>query len=623
MSVENLLYFGGIIIAAIIFLILFFRFVHSSFRYVSPNQYGVVEKIWSRKGSIRSGLISLDGRAGFQPDILRTGPHFFIPGLYRVRMQDLITVRTMAYIYARDGQPLPAGQTLAHTPEGTRFEDARAFLLNNGQRGPQRAILREGIYAINTALFIVITDDKVHMIDIGGDKAAMEAVAATIQEREGFSPVVIRGAEDSIGVVTVHDGPALTGDEIIAPRVGDTDNAEHFHNSFQDIEAFLAAGGRRGRQEQVLVEGTYFINRLFATVERKPKTLIPVGEVGVMISYLGPKGQDLSGDEYKHGELVAEGYRGVLAQPLRPGKYAINPYARDVMPVPTTNFVLRWIAGRVEDHGFDRGLSEISLITLDAFQPLLPISVVVHISPDKAPRVIQRFADIKRLVDQTIDPMVSAFFKDVAQKSTLIDLIGKRAELQKEALTAMKTRFAEYDLDLLEVMIGTPRAAEGDNAIPTILDQLRARQVAVESRLTLESQQVTALQQQILNEARAKAEKQPALTASAIQVEVANNEGLAALNLRTQEALGIQRIGQAEANVIKAKTDAYTGEGADRQLRQVIMELLSNAIIHSPNAIVPGVSVQGGGGSAAAGGSSMVEAMMALALSERTQDRRA
>ena len=47
-----------------------------------------------------------------------------------------------------------------------------------------------------------------------------------------------------------------------------------YHNNYQDPERFLVAGGRRGRQLQVLVEGTYFINRLFATVERIAKTVI-------------------------------------------------------------------------------------------------------------------------------------------------------------------------------------------------------------------------------------------------------------------------------------------------------------------------------------------------------------
>ena len=72
-------------------------------------------------------------------------------------------------------------------------------------------------------------------------------------------------------LVTVHDGPSLPQGEIIAPTVGDHANdLENYHNNFQDPERFLKAGGMRGRQLQVLVEGTYYINRLFATVEMIP-----------------------------------------------------------------------------------------------------------------------------------------------------------------------------------------------------------------------------------------------------------------------------------------------------------------------------------------------------------------
>src|SRR6185369_10411535 len=205
----------------------------------------------------------------------------------------------------------------------------------------------------------------------------------------------IRGGTDVVGIVTVHDGPALAEGEIIAPVVGGT--AECSHNNFQDAEKFLSMGGRRGRQLQVLVDGTYYINRLFATVEFIPKTVVEVGFVGVVVSYTGEHGADLSGADYSHGELVRQGQRGVWSEALLPGKYAFNTYAGKVIKVPTTNFLLKWLSGEVGEH-----MAEVSLITKDAFEPSLPLSVVVHIDYRKAPLVIQRFGDIQRLVEQTL-----------------------------------------------------------------------------------------------------------------------------------------------------------------------------------------------------------------------------
>ena len=88
------------------------------------------------------------------------------------------------------------------------------------------------------------------------------------------------------------DGLSLNKDDIIAPAVGgDPSDPTTYHNNFQDPEKFLAAGGFRGRQYQVLVEGTYFINRFFATVELIDKSIIDVGFVGVVVSYIGPQGR--------------------------------------------------------------------------------------------------------------------------------------------------------------------------------------------------------------------------------------------------------------------------------------------------------------------------------------------
>ncbi len=146
----------------------------------------------------------------------------------------------------------------------------------------------------------------------------------------------------------------------------------------------------------MLVEGTYYLNRLFATVEMIPKTVIEVGTVGVVVSYTGETGADLSGLDYRHGELVAKGNRGVWSEPLLPGKYAFNTYAGKVIIVPTTNIILKWIRSEVGAHHFDENLTEVSLITKDAFEPSLPLSVVIHIDYQKAPLVIQRFGDVKK-----------------------------------------------------------------------------------------------------------------------------------------------------------------------------------------------------------------------------------
>ncbi|HRE29146.1 MAG TPA: hypothetical protein PK954_21050, partial [Anaerolineales bacterium] len=293
-----------------------------------------------------------------------------MPIQHTVHIVPLVTITQgkIGYIFSRDGAPLAPDQTLAANVTVNDFQDVTAFIKNGGQRGPQRRVLREGTYAINLMQFVVITEEKVYSSPLSRDDAqVIQRMAEVIGERKGFRPVVIKDTDDLVGIVTVHDGPSLPQGEIIAPIVGENVAAtDTFHNNFQNPDHFLAAGGFRGRQLQVLVEGTYYINRLFATVEMIPKTTIDVGMVGVVVSYTGTAGADQSGTEYRHGELVERGRRGVWSEPLLPGKYAFNTYAGKVLPVPTTNIILKWIRSDVGAHRLDENLSEVSLITKDA-----------------------------------------------------------------------------------------------------------------------------------------------------------------------------------------------------------------------------------------------------------------
>ena len=145
----------------------------------------------------------------------------------------------------------------------------------------------------------------------------------------------------------------------------------------------------------------------------------------------------------------------------------------------------------------------------------------------------------------------------------------------------MKAKFEGYSLDLQEVLIGTPRAPAGYDTIENILIQLRSRQVAREQIETYQEQEKAAIQERALNEAKATAAAQTALTQSLIQVKVNENEGSAALARAqkdaetrkvTAAAVGEQSrlegqgeadrvlaVGAANAQATKLAVDAYGG----------------------------------------------------------------
>ena len=101
-------------------------------RYIANNRVGIVEKLWSMKGSVPEGrIIALDGEAGFQAEVLRGGLHF---GLwrwqYRIHKVPLVSVPQgkIGYVYARDGEALLPSQTLGQVVACNNFQDARRFL---------------------------------------------------------------------------------------------------------------------------------------------------------------------------------------------------------------------------------------------------------------------------------------------------------------------------------------------------------------------------------------------------------------------------------------------------------------------------------------------------------------
>jgi len=244
----------------------------------------------------------------------------------------------------------------------------------------------------------------------------------------------------------------------------------------------------------------------------------------------------------------------------------------------------------------------------------------VHIDYKKAPMVVQRFGNVKQLVEQTLDPMVSSYFKNVSQTRTFIELIQSRSELQAGASIDMRERFMAYSLEFQEVLIGTPKPQAGDTQIENIMSQLRDRQIAREQVETFAQKQIAADKQRELNEAEKRAQKQAELTASLVDISIKDNNGAAlvkAAERRREEisllaqadkfrqenegagrASAIQAIGEAEAAAIKAKSDALEGEGADKQLMQTVMLRLAEAFETAKVPLVPQIQLGGNGSDA-------------------------
>jgi hypothetical protein len=193
---------------------------------------------------------------------------------------------------------------------------------------------------------------------------------------------------------------------------------------------------------------------------------------------------------------------------------------------------------------------------------------VVHIDYQKAPNVIQRFGDVKKLITQTLDPMLSAYFRDVAHKRTMLELLQHRDAIQLESREELRRRFHEFDIECVDVLIGKPSTAEagGANKIETLLEQLRLRQLSIEQIETFERQVAAAEKLRNLNEAQANAQMQTQLSNSLVQVRIAENEGEAALARARKHAEQMVVTAQAES-----QQRVLAGRGEGSRLMQVGM----------------------------------------------------
>jgi uncharacterized membrane protein YqiK len=554
---------------------------------VSKDEIGIVNKKWVLFGKNRTlpdgAIVALNGEAGLQADTLAPGIHFGLwAWQFAVSKVPFTTIDKghIGIVEARDGHPLSGGRVLARTVECNSFQDARGFLTRGGERGPQISIIPPGTYRINTGLFQV---------------AAAE---------------VLEIPDNMVGVVTTKDGKPLATGEIAGKEVAG-------HNMYQDAEAFITNGGHKGLQEQVILAGRYFINPRFATVETNPMTNVPIANVGVVIAYVGEEGRDVTGDTFKHGNLVSRGQKGVWVDPLDPGKYPINPFTHKVEIVPTANIVLNWATGKSEAHKLDEKLSTITVRSSDGFTFNLDVSQIIHVPRNDAPKVIARFGTMANLVTQVLEPTIGNYFRNAAQTSDVIEFLKKRSERQAEAKASIALALGEYNVNAIDTLIGDITPPEA------LMKTLTDRKIAEQEQVTYKTQQLAEETRKDLQQAKAMADTQARVVDSERGVTIAKFGAEATIEgargqaqskkinaeadanvitiVGNAEASKTLAVGTAEADVIKLKIDSM--ESGNYALVQVVQALASNKVQLVPQIIA-------GGGSGGHGGT-LVDVLLA------------
>ena len=502
---------------------------------IRENQVGHVVRKVSSKQLPPGRLIALEGEAGYQAKTLAPGLHFWYwPWMFQIDKRPIVTIEPgkIGLVLARDGDAMAPDRILGREVPCDNFQDAEAFLRNGGQKGKQAFVLMAGMYRINQVLFEVFRGD-----------------VTTIPS-------------DKVGIITAMDGAPMPHGEMAAPEVGG-------HSSFQNPDGFVRNGGCRGLQEQIIMAGQYNLNPWFVEVRLADLVEVPIGHVGVVVSFVGKDLKDISGEQFTHGNIVPRGGKGVWSDPLYPGKHPVNLETMRVEMVPTTNIVLNWANSRTEAHKLDEKLSTITVRSRDGFTFNLDVSQIINIGATKAPWVISRVGAVKNLVNQVLEPLVGNYFRNSAQNYTVLDFLSARAERQKEARAHIGAAIQEYDVQSVDTLIGDITPPQ------QLMETLTTRKLAEEQKKTYEAERLAQETRKTLEAEKALAEKQRELVNEEQNILIAQRkaqatvkqsegESLAISTRATGEAESIRRRGTAEAEILAIK-----GENEARAIQAV------------------------------------------------------
>ena len=311
-------------VVALLALIIVIAFIRRIFVNVDAREIAIKERRYLGEKMPPGRVVATEGEVGIQADVLKPGLHLIkFPFERVVRKVPLIEIGAdeMGIIEAVDGEPMPPGRIFA--PDRAQnahnnFQDPIAFIKRGGVKGIQLRTLPPGLWPIHPYLFRVSVSK---------------------------ATVVPQG---KVGVVTAADGDPLDPGRLLGKAITD-------HRNFQDAEQFIAAGGQKGPQVDILTPGVYRILTQSTALEGgsdvKPglfnvrlfdATIVNENAIGLVEALdgapLNPRdyvAESFEGhDNFQdaHEFIGKKGQRGPQKDILLPGTYYINPLLFKVIP---------------------------------------------------------------------------------------------------------------------------------------------------------------------------------------------------------------------------------------------------------------------------------------------------
>jgi regulator of protease activity HflC (stomatin/prohibitin superfamily) len=595
---------------------------------------GLVQKRFSFKKLQQDNPIAFGGEPGYQADLLMPGWRWKFWVVYGVRKFPWVQIPSgqIGVVLAQVGQPLPIGaKSAVYKKEFANFSDLNLFVQKGGQKGVQRPVLPPGtLIPIHPVAFLVITKDKTYGVPVAPElRRLADEKGSLTPETFGFSRNrlnVVRiepqpnnaGAEpliDTVGIVTTYEGQPLPPGSI-AGRLGGFSDIEEYqqqnasnmqlieailgsknelHNNYQDFQAFLDNGGKIGLQHDPLLYGAYTLNPFLVSVDFVPMLVVEQGEVAVIKSYVGLVSEDISGVEFKFGTLVKPGHRGIWEEPIRTGKYPINPHCYQAEIVPTRILTLNWAEAVSEAHKLDQHLKSIVAKSREGFVFVIDLQVQIHVADTQAPKVISIVGTMRNLVSEVLQAAVGNHFRDKMQSMPAIKFIETRQAVQEEAFKHIEEKLRDYKIETKGVYIQ-------DVILPEALVRvLTDREIANQEKATFKMQQEAQEQRILTEKSKGTADMQADLAKSQVGVEIKTNNASARQAEGRGEAAYIEQTGKAQGAQVEAvgmaRAKAYKAQVEALGKTQTAVVNVATALAEKNIKVMPEILVAGGGGS--------------------------
>lgn len=599
-----------------------------SFHRIGPNEIGLITKRFSLKKLVNDDPVAFNGEPGYQADLLMPGIRWKLWILYRVDKFPWVQIPAgqIGVVIAQVGNPLPVGaKSAVYKKEFGNFSDIKKFVSNGGEKGVQRDVLPPGsLLPIHPAAFLVITKNKVYGLPLSpevrtkvgkdGLKPEMFGLRGNQLDLVRIEPSADQNGKsiDMIGIITTFEGsPLQSGD--LASRLGGFEDIEkmeeagfedskiietilgnknQLHNNYQDFQSFLDHGGRIGLQHDPLLYGAYALNPFLISVEMVPMLIVNQGQVAVIKGYVGLPTKDTSGTEFKYGSLVRPGHRGIWQEPLRTGKYAINPHCYRAEIVPTSILTLNWADAISQAHNLDRQLQQIVAKSREGFIFSIDLQVQIHVADTKAPKVISMVGTMQNLVNEVLQAAVGNHFRNTIQSMPAIMFIETRQQVQEDALIYISRNIEQYQVETKGIYIQ-------DVVLPEhLVTVLTEREIAFQQIETYKRQKDAQDQRISMEHAKGTADMQAALSKSKVEVDIKTNssnarkaeaEGESTYIRQTGAAKGaeVEAIGLAKAKGFKAQVEAIG-------MKSTTFVNIAASLAESKTRFVPDILISGG-----------------------------